>query len=110
MTFHAVFGKLRLHMIMEGRNSDWLRTMGQIGLLVSLISSFVLPPFFGGSTVVLNLFVLLNNGHTSLTVQHELKSGIFHQLKLRNGCDGCPLDRSKKLVRVKESKCTIEVH
>lgn len=68
MTFNALLGKLIWPMIMEGRNSDWLRTMGQIGLLVSLMSSFVLPPFFGGSTVVLNLFVLLSIAFVLLSV------------------------------------------
>ena len=68
VTFNAVLGKLRWLAMMDGRNSDWLRTMGQIGLLVSLISSFVLPPFFGGSTVVLNLFVLLSIAFVLLSV------------------------------------------
>ena len=50
------------------RNPLWFQAFGQFGLLASLICAFVLPPFFGSSTYLLHLFVMISLTFVLLTV------------------------------------------
>ena len=49
-------------------NHAWFQAFGQFGLLISLISAFVLPPFFGNSAFLLHLFVMLSLTFVLLSV------------------------------------------
>ncbi|MEM1078100.1 MAG: potassium channel family protein [Pseudomonadota bacterium] len=49
-------------------NSVWYQRFGQFGLLTSLISAFILPPFFGSSTFLLHLLVMLSLTFVLLSV------------------------------------------
>lgn len=49
-------------------NSVLIQRLGQAGLLLNLVSAFVIPPFFGGSTVFLQVFVMLSLGFGLMSV------------------------------------------
>jgi voltage-gated potassium channel Kch len=46
--------------MIEKGDPDWFQAFGQVGLFISLLMAFLLPPFLGGSTLALHLFVILS--------------------------------------------------
>lgn len=67
-TFEGLITHGNFQPMKRARNSVRLQEFGQFGLLTSLISAFVLPPFFGSSTFVLHLLVMLSLTFVLLSV------------------------------------------